>query len=60
MLRNMEVQKSDLSSHIKNKRSELQKIKDEIDTDDEILQVQYNTIQYYLVCYWPTAIYRDL
>jgi len=56
----MEVQKSDLSSHIKNKRSELQKIKDEIDTDDEILQVQYNTIQYYLVCYWPTAIYRDL
>ena len=45
----MEVQKSDLSSHIKNKRSELQKIKDEIDTDDEILQVQYNTIQHNII-----------
>ncbi|XP_053381516.1 centriolin-like isoform X4 [Mercenaria mercenaria] len=44
LIRNLEVQKSDLSSQIKSKRTELQKIKDEIDTDDEILQKLVNTV----------------
>jgi len=43
LLRNMEVQKADLGQQVKLRRSELQKIKDEMDTSDEILQVNILT-----------------
>ncbi|KAL4219131.1 hypothetical protein ACF0H5_021713 [Mactra antiquata] len=44
LIRNLELQKADLSANIKTKRTDLQKLKDEIDTDDEILQKLVNTV----------------
>ncbi|XP_052229704.1 centriolin-like isoform X2 [Dreissena polymorpha] len=44
MLRNMEVQKSDLAAQIKSHRQELQKLKDEMGTSEEIMQKLVNSV----------------
>ena len=41
LLRSMEVQKNELGSQLKAKRTELQKLKEDIETEDEVLQVKY-------------------
>ena len=39
LLRNFEIQKNDLNNALKNKRADLQKIRDDIEAEDEVLQV---------------------
>ena len=38
-LRNLEIQKNELNNVLKSKRTELQRIRDETEAEDEVLQV---------------------